>query len=327
MKRKLLAVVLSLFLLLSFVITAIGVSGLNGAATLKNGDLDGNSEVNNIDAVWILKYDAAITELSKAQLIAADVNADGEVDNLDAAMVLQYDAGLIDGFPADETVSEEPSFSEETSEIQYPEGAYVVKRFNALSEVDWDAVPKADIDTYKWVNSVEYDAYGQLVYIQDYGFICRMTCMESDPPAQYTQFGDPVYLDSCMEFFAAWDNNSYINIESNSLGALCSQFGKSQSKRKPITDYLGNDIFEVTPDVGDDSWTLTMDIPLSKLEKFYGAATDAGVFVSGYTFTGNFYKIGADPETGVRHYGMWTEVGGNTPNFHQPAYFGTFVIA
>lgn len=165
MKRKLLAVVLSLFLLLSFVITAIGASGLNGAATLKNGDLDGNSEVNNIDAVWILKYDAAITELSKAQLIAADVNADGEVDNLDAAMVLQYDAGLIDGFPADETVSEEPSFSEETSEIQYPEGAYVVKRFNALSEVDWDAVPKAGIDTYKWVNSVEYDAYGQLVYI------------------------------------------------------------------------------------------------------------------------------------------------------------------
>lgn len=309
MKRKNLAVILALSMLAAFVLTAPIASGTS--SVLKNGDLNGDGNVDNVDAVRVLKYDAGSIDLTEAQLKAADVNADGEADNVDAALILKYDAGLIESFPAD----------------KYPDGAYIVKCFDDASAVDWDTVPDAEIDIYKWVDSVEYEAYGQLVYVQDYGFICRMTCMESDPPAQYTRFGDPVYFDSCMEFFAAWDNQSYINIEVNSLGTLCSQFGKTQSKRKPITDYLGEDIFEVTPCVNEDSWSITVYIPLSKLERFYGTAVSTEVLVSGYTFTGNFYKIGADPETGVRHYGMWTEVGGDTPNFHQPAYFGTFVIA
>ena len=144
-----------------------------------------------------------------------------------------------------------------------------VSTYGSLDEVAWTEVPKADIDIYKWVDSVEYEAYGQLVYIENYGFICRMTCIESDPL---------------------------------------------------------NDIFKVTPVVEADQWSLTMDIPISKLQKFYGNSLNADTFVSGYTFTGNFYKIGSDAVTGVRHYGMWTEVDGNSPNFHQPSCFGTFVI-
>lgn len=225
-----------------------------------------------------------------------------------------------------EILSADESFADETSEVVYPEGAYVVKTFDGPSSVQWDTVPKADIAIYKWVDSVEYEAYAQLVYVKGYGFLCRMTCMESNPPAQYTQFGDPVYLDSCMEFFASFDNKSYINIESNSLGTLCSQFGRTRANRKPITEYLGNDLFAMNPVVEADKWTLTMDLPLEKLQKLYGTGLDDSVFVSGYTFKGNFYKIGSDPDTEVRHYGMWTEVDGNTPNFHQPACFGTLVI-
>lgn len=331
MKRKIIATVLAAVMLIGLIPSVVSLLTADAASI---GDVNGDGSVDNLDAALVLKYDAAIIELTEAQLSAADVSGDKSSDNLDAAMILRYDAGIIENFPAEEFVesaeSEEEAFissEDETSVIQYPEGAYIVKTYSAENDIVWDSVPKAEIDIYKWVNSVEYEAYAQLVYIKGYGFLCRMTCMEEDPLARYTQFGDPVYLDSCMEFFAAWDNRSYINIESNSVGAMCSQFGATNSNRKPITDYLSMDeIFEVNPVVEDDRWTLTMDIPIAKLQRFYGTAMNSETFVSGYTFTGNFYKIGSDAVTGVRHYGMWTEVYGNTPNFHQPDSFGTLVI-
>lgn len=308
MKTKIIALLLLLVILTSLSVLPADASTTSSSYTL--GDVNGDGDINNLDAVYVLKYDAGIIALTEAQLKAADVSGDEVADNQDAALILKFDAGCIQGFPS-----------------QYPQGAYIVKSYSALNAVPWNNVPRADIDIYKWVNSVEYEAYAQLVYIRDYGFICRMTCMESDPLTRYTQFGDPVYLDSCMEFFAAWDNQSYINIESNSVGALCAQFGATKNNRKPITDYLSmSEIFDVNPVVEEDKWTLTMDIPISKLQKLYGSKLNAQTFVSGYTFTGNFYKIGSDAVTGVRHYGMWTEVDGNTPNFHQPNCFGTFVI-
>lgn len=308
MKTKIITLALLLCVLVNaFMFTASAASPLYG-------DANGDGAVNTLDASWVLKYDVAKIELTDEQFLAADVNGDGYADNLDATYILEYVAELIDKFPAD-------------NGPDYPDGAYVVKTYSAINSIDWTEVPKAQIDIYKWVDSVEYDAYGQLVYIEDYGFICRMTCVESDPLTRYTEFGDPVYLDSCMEFFAAWDNVSYINIESNSVAALCAQFGATKNNRRPITDYLSeSEIFTVTPDVGEEVWTLTMDIPVSKLQKFYGNGMTAATFASGYTFKGNFYKIGSDAVTGVRHYGMWTEVDGNTPNFHQPDCFGTFVI-
>lgn len=327
MKRKILALFLVALMLIGLIATAVPLMKADSATgkALVLGNVNGDDAVDNLDALSILKYDAALEEFTQSQLTAADVNADNYVDNLDALSVLLYDAGIIDSFPAEDTTVSYDS-SEDESKIEYPEGAYVISTYSSANDIVWSDVPKADIDTYKWVNSVEYEAYAQLVYVKDYGFLCRMTCMEEDPLAVYTQFGDPVYLDSCMEFFATWDNTSYINIESNSLGTLCAQFGATQKNRKPITDYLSMDeIFEMNPVVEEDRWTLTMDIPIAKLQKFYRGIS-ADTFVSGYTFTGNFYKIGSDAVTGVRHYGMWNEVGGNTPNFHQPNYFGTFVI-
>jgi len=339
MKRKLTLLTAVLVLLACILPVAILTANCDSKGAPVYGDLNGDTVVNNLDAAQVLKYDAAIIELTKDLLTLGDVNLDNNVNNLDAGMILRYDAGIIDSFPSYELSEDTSSFdgsvegssldsTEDTSTSPvYPEGAYVVKRYDSEAEVDWQTVDKAYIDTYKWVDSVRYEAYGQLVFVEDYGFLCRMTCMESDPLAVYTQFGDPVYLDSCMEFFAAWDNESYVNIESNSLGTLCSQFGKTQKNRKPITDFLSMDeIFEVNPMVEDEYWTLTMELPVEKLQKLYGNALDFDTFISGYTFTGNFYKIGSDAVTGVRHYGMWTEVMGNTPNFHQPEYFGIFVM-
>lgn len=60
------------------------------------GDVNGDGVVDNLDAAFILKYDAATIDLTDDQLVTGDVNKDGEVDNLDAAFILKYDAGIIE---------------------------------------------------------------------------------------------------------------------------------------------------------------------------------------------------------------------------------------
>lgn len=59
------------------------------------GDIDGNGEVDIIDAGIIVQYANGInTNLSEKQLQAADVNGDGEVDIIDAGMIVQYANGI-----------------------------------------------------------------------------------------------------------------------------------------------------------------------------------------------------------------------------------------
>ena len=62
------------------------------------GDVNGDGEINFLDAIMVLRYDAEIIELEDNQLDATDVNGDGEVNFLDAIMILRYDAEIIDSF-------------------------------------------------------------------------------------------------------------------------------------------------------------------------------------------------------------------------------------
>ena len=214
------------------------------------------------------------------------------------------------------------------SEVENNMNIYRIKTFDSVDAVDWDSVTAASVNNYKWVECEKYETFAQLVYVKDWGFLCKMTCMESSPAATYTNFDDPVCLDSCMEFFAIWDNTSsdYLNIESNSIGTMCIGFGASRESRRTARRYLPlEDMFVMNPVVEDDRWSLTMEIPLEKLQKFYKNLT-AEKLVSGYTFTGNFYKTGGADITGNEHYGMWNEVGTENPDFHRPEHFGKFII-
>ena len=62
------------------------------------GDVNEDGEINFLDAIMVLRYDAEIIELEESQLKAADVNGDGEVNFLDAIMILRYDAEIISSF-------------------------------------------------------------------------------------------------------------------------------------------------------------------------------------------------------------------------------------
>lgn len=194
-------------------------------------------------------------------------------------------------------------------------------------DILWDTVPIAPVDTYLWLTGYAPATAAQLVYVDGEGFVLRMTCEEAAPRAVYTDDNDPVYTDSCLEFFAAWDNTSgaYVNMEMNARGTLLSCIGPDRYHRTPVKDTCGR-TFNVRGEILDDVWTVTASIPLSILAELYrtDTASLAARMVPGYTFRGNFYKCG--DKTDMPHYGMWNPVGTPDPDFHAPAYFGTLVL-
>ncbi|MBQ4648780.1 MAG: InlB B-repeat-containing protein, partial [Clostridia bacterium] len=58
------------------------------------GDVNGDGNVDTLDAAYILRYDACLIEADKLSMIAADINCDGEVNNMDAALILRSEVDL-----------------------------------------------------------------------------------------------------------------------------------------------------------------------------------------------------------------------------------------
>ena len=62
------------------------------------GDVNLDDKINTLDAVYVLKYSADMTELDEKQRLAADTNYDGTVNTADAVLILKYAAGMISSF-------------------------------------------------------------------------------------------------------------------------------------------------------------------------------------------------------------------------------------
>ena len=199
---------------------------------------------------------------------------------------------------------------------------YKIYTYTKMPE-NWSDVPCAHIDQYAWSQDYMPSADAQLIMLQGYGFVLRMTCREKDPRAIYTDYNQPVYTDSCLEFFAAWDSSQdkYLNMEMNAKGTLLSCVGKDRYERVPVLDVCG-ELPVVQGFANEDEWGILAQIPFSVIRGVYGIGEDT--FVTGYTFKGNFYKCG--DETAIAHYGSWSRVGTQAPDFHRPEYFGELVI-
>lgn len=64
----------------------------------KYGDVNGDGEIDVMDAVYISKYLLGSTKLTKIQMEAADCNRDGIVDEVDSLDIIKYIVGVIDTF-------------------------------------------------------------------------------------------------------------------------------------------------------------------------------------------------------------------------------------
>lgn len=195
---------------------------------------------------------------------------------------------------------------------------YIVKRTNVI---DWADIPKAQINSYVWGKEYTPEAYAQLAMINGKGFVLKMTAFEKDPLTRYSNYGDPVYTDSCLEFFVSFNNRSplYMNFEMNSAGAFLSAIRTDRKNKTPI-DQVVTELPVVTSEHKDGCWTVEVEFSFAFIEQLFGKCT----FGNGYTFKGNFYKCG--DETEIPHFGSWSPISLEKPDFHRPEFFGTLTI-
>jgi len=136
--------------------------------------------------------------------------------------------------------------------------------------------------------------------------------------AEYNQFNDPVFEDSCVEFFIAFDGDAnYYNLEFNCIGTCRAQYGKQKTERTFIPASLLKTIqhqtLVKTTVNGDIEWELTLCIP-KKIFKFHPALS-----LEKSRAKVNFYKCGDGlPQP---HFLCWSKIEAQAPEFHLSDFF------
>jgi hypothetical protein len=140
--------------------------------------------------------------------------------------------------------------------------------------------------------------------------------------AEYLNDQDPVWLDSCVEFFCQVPGREgYFNFEFNCIGTCLAShrlnrneqvFMLSEDKMQQIKRLSSLERNVVTEQMGDFSWSLSVEIPFSVL----------GINAASLpqTIAGNVYKC-ADA-TSKPHYVSWNPIKTMAPDFHRPEFFG-----
>jgi len=177
------------------------------------------------------------------------------------------------------------------------------------------------IDKINWMNfphlpSVKVylgysNQYLWLHYLVSNDFV-RAVCREDQ---------EPVWQDSCVEFFVKQGDN-YQNFEFNSLGVCLSAIGPDRSARERLDS--GNmaqilrfptlSIDSLPPENIPADWSLTVAIPL----KLIGLKPES-------QFMANFYKCGDN--TNIAHYISWSPISTLAPDFHQSGFFAPLELA
>jgi len=146
-----------------------------------------------------------------------------------------------------------------------------------------------------------------------------------------TEYLDPVWKDSCVEFFIQpRADQGYFNLEMNAGGAHLCYYIEDPTRTPeglknfiPLPAELGRTIQvrsslpkTVEPELAEAvSWELNFFMPFAVLEKYAGPLGG----MAGQSWRGNFFKC-AD-ETSHPHWASWSPV--DALNFHLPRCFGT----
>lgn len=177
------------------------------------------------------------------------------------------------------------------------------------------------IDNQLWLNN-DYrpNVSFNMAYTSN-AILLKYTVKEKNIKAIYRQINDPVYKDSCVELFIAFNNEShYYNLEFNCMGTALVEYGAGKQGRVTINKQLikkiesHNSIKTSTVNNGLIEWELTLKIPFTVFE--YHTITS----LKNQVCSVNFYKCGDElPEP---HYLSWNNLVSLNPDFHLPEFFG-----
>lgn len=184
--------------------------------------------------------------------------------------------------------------------------------FHRLTNYHWESDPPYRPNTYFKLGVVGED------------LVAKLQCYEENPKAIYTERDDPMYKDSCLEFFVApiESREEYINVEMNSKGAFLCEFGKGKYDRvflktltesSPVVDAFKGE------DMNGAFWGVTVKLTKDFLSDVYKIDKEKIDFT---TVKANFYKCGDDCE--IQHYLAFSPVTTLPPGFHNPECFAVF---
>jgi hypothetical protein len=193
------------------------------------------------------------------------------------------------------------------------------------NDVDWNKVNPIAINHYLWLdNGYKPEVQVRLVHSDDL-LKLHYRVFEENPLIRYTAMNDPVYMDSCIEFFVQPTPETdarYLNFEWNAGGALLLGLGEGRGDRVLIKDTdpglfsFRSQIGLVHPEDGRRCWEAEFSIPVPWIQNRFPAFE----LTEGKTCRANFYKCG--DETALPHFGCWNRVQSTTPDFHRSEDFG-----
>lgn len=186
---------------------------------------------------------------------------------------------------------------------------------------DWANIPAAAIDSHLWSDVRTIVPSAQLAWDENHLYI-RLKAQEPHILRRYTGNTDPVYEDSCLEFFFSPGQvgDRYFNFEANPNGALFVGYGRPGGNRCRLLREDFRTLLSVAPFEIPGGWGLELTIPLSFIQIY---APDFSL-EKGIKFRANFYKCG--DETLEPHYIAWNPVEASKPCFHLPEFFGEIVL-
>ena len=192
----------------------------------------------------------------------------------------------------------------------------------SLNELTKHSIAIAPWPEFDYVPKVEFSIAhgGDCIFIKYF-------VQESVIKATYYKLNDPVYKDSCVEFFISFeDEDEYYNLEFNAIGTCKLNFGINRNKRQIISKNLVQKIKYYTTiqnkAIGERNpeihWELTLIIPLEVFSKHKIKS------LTGRRCAANFYKCGDDLP--VPHYLCWNNIESSVPDFHLRQFFGKILF-
>lgn len=192
----------------------------------------------------------------------------------------------------------------------------------------WQGIEEIKIKDYLWMqNKYKPEVIVKACYSKEYIYV-KFLVFERKVTVRYLKVGDPVFKDSCVEFFINLfpkETDEYFNIELNAIGTIKMGYGIKRT-RSYLTEFDLSDMRVIStikePIIGlhgSDNWKLYCAIPIKLLEKISNRK------FKGDDAIGNFYKCG--DETEFKHFGMWNLIDNPKPDFHLPEYFGRIIFS
>lgn len=192
---------------------------------------------------------------------------------------------------------------------------------------EFEALPFTRLTYSLWENGDPYrpPTFFKMALVQN-ALTVELRCFEDEPKALFKKRDEPIWCDSCLEFFLEplQDRKEYINIECNALGTFLCEFGEGREGRKFVKELTA-----LSPSVSPykkrttdgNCWGVKITVTKDFIASLYGVKPDEVDFKH---LRANFYKCGDECER--PHYLAFRPVGTNPPGFHAPDYFTNFEL-